>query len=96
MWKFMVREIILFRDMNFKGPHHHVFAYGDENLGASDFNDKVSSFIIRSGRWVFYKDNNYTSDRYPAFPNAGYLPGYYPNCTQHGMANDHVSSVRLE
>ena len=26
----------------------------------------------------------------------GYLPGYYPNCTQHGMANDHVSSVRLE
>jgi hypothetical protein len=92
----MVKEIILFQHTNFKGPHHHVFANGDNDLRASGFNDKVSSFIIKSGQWAFYKDINYKGTRYPAQPHPGFLPGYYSNCTQFGVANDAVSSVRVE
>lgn len=54
-------EIVLFEHANYHGAHKHLFG-SETNLNAPDdnfFNDKVSSFVILSGRWQFYRDANF-------------------------------------
>lgn len=84
-------EIILFEHSNFHGAHKHL--YGDEsNLAAADdnfFNDKVSSFVITSGSWQFFRDINFSG---PASVVIG--PGRYNWVESVGIPNDSVSSVR--
>ena len=51
-------HVMLFEHANFHGAHKHVFTR-EPNLNAQDdnyFNDKVSSFVILSGLWVFCSD----------------------------------------
>ena len=84
-------EIVLFEHANFRGQHKHL--YGSENnLAAQEdnfFNDKVSSFVIVSGTWQFFRDINFTG---PASNVLG--PGRFSFVESVGIPNDSVSSVR--
>jgi Beta/Gamma crystallin len=84
-------EIILFEHINFHGAHKHL--YGSEsNLAAGDdsfFNDKLSSFVITSGTWQFFRDINFTG---PASIVLGI--GRYNWVENFGIPNDSISSVR--
>lgn len=93
-------ELILYVDGTFGGAHTHVFqstphftklALGGTGTNVSGtWNDIASSFVIRSGRWAFYKNENYD------FQQGTVLgPGLYPSVTAVGIDNDSISSVKL-
>ncbi len=105
-------ELILFVDANFGGLHTHIFE-NTANNGNSDFtrlalggvgsgingnwNDKVSSFIIVSGTWEFFKDVGYANQQGIGSPgkNAGQFgPGLYSFVADWGIDNDALSSVK--
>jgi len=84
-------EIVLFEHANYHGAHKHLFA-SEANLNAGDdnyFNDKISSFVITSGTWQFFRDSNFVG---PASNVLG--PGNYNWVESVGIPNDSVSSVR--
>jgi hypothetical protein len=84
-------EIVLFEHINFHGAHKHLFG-SEHNLAASDdnfFNDKISSFVILSGRWQFFRDINFTGQTSNVFG-----PGRYNWVENVGIPNDSVSSIR--
>ena len=64
-------ELIIFVDTDFGGLHTHIFgttprstqlALGGVGSGINgNWNDKVSSFVIVSGTWQFFKDENFNS-----------------------------------
>jgi len=84
-------EIVLFEHSNFRGAHKHL--YGSEsNLDSPDdkfFNDKISSFVVLSGTWQFFRDINFAG---PASNVFG--PGRFNWVEDVGIPNDSVSSVR--
>lgn len=84
-------EIVLFEHANFHGAHKHL--YGSEsNLAASDdnfFNDKISSFVITSGSWQFFRDVNFTGPASNVFGVGRF--GWVENV---GIPNDSISSIR--
>jgi hypothetical protein len=95
-----VAEIGLYVDANFGGLHTHLFestsdftqlALGGVGVGVGgNWNDIVSSFVIVSGRWQFFKDINFQ------FEQGGTLgPGLYSFVQNFGIDNDSLSSVRL-
>ncbi len=96
-------HLILFVDTDFGGLHTHVFqntpdftklALGGVNGGVSgNWNDKVSSFVILSGVWQFFKDINYEPAPLP-FAN-GLGPGVYHWVEAVGIDNDSLSSVKV-
>jgi hypothetical protein len=96
-------ELVIFEDINFGGLHTHIFestadftqlALGGAGSGINgNWNDKVSSFVILSGRWQFFKDINFTPAPLP-FPQ-GLGPGLYHFVETFGIDNDSISSVRL-
>jgi len=99
-------ELIIFTDSNFGGLHTHVFA-NTVGSGVSDlkrlalggvgvnitgtWNDKVSSFVIVSGRWQFFKNANFGPAPLPA---GGLGPGLFPDVSSLGIEHDSVSSVK--
>ncbi|CUI07444.1 beta/gamma crystallin family protein [Massilia antarctica] len=85
-------EIVLFEHANYHGAHKHLFA-SETNLNAPDdnfFNDKVSSFVVLSGRWQFYRDSNFQGPGSQVFG-----PGRYNWVEAVNVPNDSISSVRL-
>jgi hypothetical protein len=81
---------ILFEHANFHGAHKHVFG-SEPNLNAADdnyFNDKVSSIIVLSGVWNFYRNSGYVG-RYSAALN----PGAYAWVGNVDIQNDDMSSL---
>ncbi|PHM05652.1 beta/gamma crystallin-related protein [Nostoc sp. 'Peltigera malacea cyanobiont' DB3992] len=92
-------DVILYVDGNLKGDRLDVNASLNDglknlskyrrNLGTNNFNDEISSFIIRKGKWNFYADPNYKG-RYnskPLGPGTYYsLPGNF--------ANDSLTSLK--
>jgi hypothetical protein len=52
----------------------------------------VSSFVIVSGTWLFFKDENFRSLQGNV---EGLGPGLYPSVNAVGIDNDALSSVRL-
>jgi hypothetical protein len=95
-------EIVLYVDSNFGGLHTHLYettphftqlALGGVGSGINgNWNDIVSSFVIVSGRWQFFKNENFD---FPQGNPAGLGPGHYPSVTAVGIDNDALSSVRL-
>jgi Beta/Gamma crystallin len=84
-------EIVLFEHTNFRGGHKHLFV-SEPNLASPEdsfFNDKISSFVIVTGQWQFFRDINYTG---PASRVFG--PGVYNWVESIGIPNDSISSVR--
>jgi hypothetical protein len=93
-------ELIIYVDANFGGLHTHIFettadfthlALGGVDSGiGGNWNDKVSSFVIVSGTWQFFKNINFD------FQQGGNLgPGLYSFVQNFGIDNDSLSSVRL-
>lgn len=81
---------ILFEHVNFHGAHKHVFG-SEPNLNAGDdnfFNDKVSSIIVVSGSWNFYRHAGFVG-RYAATLG----PGVYPSVGSIDIQNDDMSSL---
>ncbi|NHZ82966.1 hypothetical protein F2P44_27360 [Massilia sp. CCM 8695] len=84
-------EIVLFEHANYHGAHKHLFG-SETNLNAPDdnfFNDRISSFVVLSGRWQFYRDSNFHG---PASQVFG--PGRYNWVEAVNVPNDSISSVR--
>lgn len=93
-------ELIIYVDANFGGLHTHIFqstadftqlALGGSGSGiGGNWNDKVSSFVIVSGTWQFFKNINFD------FQQGGNLgPGLYSFVEDFGIDNDALSSVQL-
>jgi hypothetical protein len=85
-------EVILFEHANFHGAHKHLYT-SEDNLNAGDdnfFNDKMSSFVIVSGRWQFFRDWHFENPMSNVFG-----PGLYKWVEDVGIPNDSVSSVKL-
>jgi hypothetical protein len=57
-----------------------------------NWNDIVSSFVIVSGVWQFFKDVNF---QFLQGNPAGLAPGLYSSVENVGIDNDSLSSVRL-
>jgi hypothetical protein len=95
-------EPILYVDANFGGLHAPIFdstphftqlALGGAGIGISgNWNDRVSSFVIVSGTWRFFKDENFRSLQGNV---EGLGPGLYPSVTAVGIDNDALPSVQL-
>ena len=93
-------ELIIYVDTDFGGLHTHIFdskaRFTDLELGGvnsgigGNWNDKVSSFVIQSGKWAFFKDEDFRTQQ-----GAVLGPGLYPSVTAVGIDNDALSSVRL-
>ncbi|ATQ74372.1 hypothetical protein CR152_07525 [Massilia violaceinigra] len=85
-------EVVLFQHANFHGAHKHLFR-SESNLNAPDdkaFNDQVSSFVVLSGRWQFFRDSNFQGPSSQVFG-----PGLYNWVEAVNIPNDSISSVRL-
>ena len=85
-------EIIIFEDYNFRGKHRHLYQ-SEPNLNHSDdnsLNDRVSSFVITSGRWQFFRDDNFKGP-----PSAIFGVGLHANVEIAGIPNDSVTAVKL-
>ncbi|WP_420800207.1 beta/gamma crystallin-related protein [Paraburkholderia tagetis] len=84
-------EIVLFEHINFHGAHKHLYS-SEPNLASPDdnfFNDKISSFVVLSGSWQFFRDINFTG------PASGIFgPGRYNWVENVGIPNDSISAVR--
>lgn len=87
----MESHIILFKDANFHGDHKHVLQQETSLNSNADnqFNDSVSSIVVLSGNWRFFKDSNFANP-YPEILG----PGLYPFVENVKIANDDISSVQ--
>jgi hypothetical protein len=86
----MADHVILFQDANFHGAHKHVFD-NETDLKASDddsFNDRVSSIVVFSGNWKFFKDPDFQNP-YPVVLG----PGLYDFVGKFKITNDDMSSL---
>lgn len=86
-------QIIVFEHRDFRGRHRHIFGH-EANLNHSEdgtLNDRISSFVVVSGRWRLFRHANF-GEPYPlTFP-----PGEYSWVEDFGVDNDQVSSLRTE
>jgi hypothetical protein len=91
-------EVIIYVDTEFGGLHTHLFQsvedftkleLGGVNGGINgNWNDKVSSFVIVSGRWQFFTNVGFNSQEGPVLG-----PGLHPVLPA-GINNDSISSAR--
>jgi Beta/Gamma crystallin len=79
---------------NYHGAHKHVFL-AEANLNAPDdnyFNDKVSSFHILSGLWVFFRDSQFQNPYANGTEFGPAIDGSWVEAV--GIKNDDMSSLR--
>jgi hypothetical protein len=93
-------EAIIFVDSEFGGLHTHLFQsvvdFTQLALGGTgvhfvegNWNDQVSSIVIVSGRWQFFKDIGWKNPMGPVLD-----PGVYPVLPP-GISNNAISSARI-
>jgi hypothetical protein len=83
-------HILLFEHSGFRGAHRHVFI-AESNLNANNdnfFNDKVSSLVVLSGKWLFFRDSDFKHPYAPVL-----IEGTYPFVGNVGITNDDISSL---
>jgi hypothetical protein len=85
-------HIIIFQHEFFRGHHRHIINQ-EWDLGSTwdnSLNDKVSSLVILSGEWEFFKDKK---------GGSGYKvklgPGIYPRVKDVGLEDNKISSLKL-
>ncbi|MCJ7729091.1 MAG: beta/gamma crystallin family protein [Sedimentisphaerales bacterium] len=89
---FPAGHIVVFQHADFRGHHRHIFGW-EKNLNhPSDFtlNDQISSFVVVSGTWKFYRDANFEVSLGGEFG-----PGAYRWVQAVGVNNDQISSLRI-
>jgi hypothetical protein len=85
-------QVILFGNASFRGPHKHVFN-AEDNLNSGDddsFNDSVSSIVVISGNWRFFRNAGFDDD-YPVILG----PGLYSWVEDFAIRNDDISSLQV-
>jgi len=88
-------RILVFEQPNFAGRMKNI-SVGSPNLALVEdgvFNDQISSFIIVSGDWMFYKNRGFNS---PYMQNGKPLtlgPGHYPQLGPLGIQDNDISSL---
>ncbi len=88
---FRAGHIIVSTHVDFRGPHRHIFGW-EKNLNHPEdrtLNDKISSFVVVSGTWKFYKNVNFDVSL-----GGEYGPGVYRWVEAVGVSNDQISSLR--
>ncbi len=89
-------RILVFEGPNFEGRAKDI-SLGSPNLALSEdgfFNDQVSSFIIASGHWMFYKHSGFRSPYMRAGEPLVLGPGQYPSVEALGIPENDISSLR--
>lgn len=84
-------ELVIFEHIDYRGHHRHIYDV-EKNLNHQEdptMNDKMSSFVVVSGVWKFYRHAAFQSP-YPG----EFGPGRYSWVEDHGIENDQVSSMR--
>ena len=80
-------EIVVYQHIDYGGwnfrTNLNVTYIGDA------INDQISSFIVVSGRWQFYRHRDFVEPVGPVFG-----PGYYHWVEEVGVPNDQVSSFQ--
>jgi hypothetical protein len=86
-------QIIIFEHRDFRGRHRHIF--GEEanlnNAEDNTLNDRMSSFVVLSGTWRFFRHANFTEQ-----VGSTFSPGQYESVGDFGIPNDAVSSLRAD
>ena len=87
-------HIIIFKHRDFRGPHRQIF--GEEaNINNSEdrtLNDAMSSFVVLSGNWAFFRHSNFVQQ----VGGRTFGPGQYEWVGDFGIPNDTVSSLRAQ
>lgn len=78
---------VVCEDVNFNGAQWW-WANGWDYVGDA-WNDRISSIVVVSGQWTFYKDAHLQGDKWPLGP------GWYPNVAAEGIPNDCISSAEI-
>jgi len=89
-------RILVFEHRNFEGCAKDI-SLGSPNLSLSEdgfFDDQVSSFIIASGNWMFYKHSGFRSPYMRAGRPLVLGPGQYPSVESLGIPEDDISSLK--
>jgi hypothetical protein len=78
-------EIVVYQHIDFGGWSYRT------NLNVISFGmvDQISSFVVVSGRWQFYRHRDFVGPVGPVFG-----PGYYRWVEDVGVPNDQVSSFQ--
>jgi hypothetical protein len=87
----MAGHCIVFQHRDFRGHHRHIFGQ-EKNLNHPEdrtLNDKISSFVVISGTWKFYRHANFQI----AY-DKDFGVGEYPWVEAVDVENDQVSSLK--
>jgi hypothetical protein len=88
-------KIILFENSNFSGKSLTLTG-SEPNLESKNFNDKVSSMIVRGGVWDLYEHINYSGAQWEVSNYTGVdSDGALRNDVEWHGTNDKISSVKL-
>ena len=88
-------KIILFEKDGFEGKSLTLTG-SEPNLEARNFNDMVSSIIVRGGDWILYEHINYAGAQWTVGSYDGVdHDGALPNSVNWSGENDKISSVKL-
>ncbi len=89
-------RILVFEHRNFEGRAKDI-SLGSPNLSLSEdgfFDDRVSSLIVASGHWMFYKHSGFRSPYMRGGQPLVLGPGQYSSLEAIGIAEDDISSLR--
>ena len=79
-------KVILYEHINYGGGR--LFVDSNQKYIGNQWNDKISSIQIKSGKWRFYEDANYGGRHWDLGP------GNYPWVENAGIPNDIISSYK--
>jgi Beta/Gamma crystallin len=82
-------HVILFADRALQGAHRHIFN-GEADLNSIGFDNTVSSLVVLSGSWVFFRNSDFNDD-YPVILG----PGTYIWVEDVQIRNDDMSSLMV-
>src|SRR3954465_342222 len=85
-------HIIIFKHRDFRGPHRHIFGEEATPHDSEDraTNDAMSSFVVLSGNWTFFRHSNFVEQ----VGGRTFGPGQYEWVGDFNIPNDAVSSLR--
>lgn len=80
-------KTIVFEHKDFGGKFHRL-TERHSDFRRFNFNDRLSSLVVLSGRWCFYQHIDFRGTRYCL------NPGIYSWVQATNIPNDHISSAR--
>ena len=86
----MLPEIVIYSDVNYSG---NSFRTNVNSPSLNDWNDKISSIVVVSGTWQFFRHANFQKGAGDSDWILG--PGYYKFTPEAGIPNDEISSFKV-